>query len=86
MNQKQTAVQFLIEQIDIALKLNKVELNPIYKLKIVVPIYMKALEMEKQQILDCYIDRDINLGIEPKVEIANAYFHSTFKPLKKQNT
>jgi hypothetical protein len=43
-------VDFLIKNIEIALKLNKVEINPIYRFKTIIPIFQMAKEMEREQI------------------------------------
>jgi hypothetical protein len=54
MENKKTAVDFLIENIEIALKLNKVEINPIYRFKTIIPIFTMAKEMEREQIQDAF--------------------------------
>jgi hypothetical protein len=54
MEKRQTAVDFLIDNIEIALKLNKVEINPIYRFKTIIPIFTMAKKMEREQIINSF--------------------------------
>jgi hypothetical protein len=60
MKTKQTAVDFLIENIEIALKMNKVEINPIYRFKTIIPIFTMAKEMEYNQMGGAFISGGLN--------------------------
>jgi hypothetical protein len=84
MSKEQTAVQFLIEQIELALKLNKVDIEFMYRIKTINPIYSIALEKEKKQIVEAFIssrkDKIILPGCE--LECANEYFEDTYNKIK----
>jgi len=53
---KQTAVEYLVQNIEIALKLNGVELNHMYRMKTIYPVYNQAKAMEKEQLENAYDD------------------------------
>ncbi len=50
-DKKETAVDYLIKNIEIALKLNGVKLNYMYRMKTVYPLYSQAKAMEKEQMI-----------------------------------
>ena len=52
--QTQTAVDFLIENIEIALKLNNVKINSIYRYKTIIPVFTKAKQIEREQMIDAF--------------------------------
>jgi hypothetical protein len=64
---KQTAVEYLIQNIEIALKLNGVELNHMYRMKTIYPVYNQAKAMEKEQMIkfafDFYYKHSKKMGV-----------------------
>ena len=68
-NIKQTAVEFLVEML-----LANVELSSLEKIYI-----EQAKEMEKQQIIDAYVNGDIDAGIYAATrKNAEQYYNETF--------
>jgi hypothetical protein len=63
-DKKETAVDYLIKNIEIALKLNGVKLNHMYRMKTVYPHYNQAKAMEKEQTIESFIEgtkmQDVN--------------------------
>ena len=86
MEKKQTAVDFLIENIEIALKLNKVEINPIYRFKTIIPIFTMAKKMERDQIQDAFSEGtrmvDINDELSARFNSSIYYVEQYDKYLK----
>ena len=57
-DKKQTSIDFLIEQIEIILKLNNVQLSAGYTIHTILPIIEKLKAMHKQEIEEAY-DRKV---------------------------
>jgi hypothetical protein len=74
-DKKETAVDYLIKNIEIALKLNGVKLNHMYRMKTVYPLYSQAKAMEKEQIKDAYQSDRFPCSEED----AEQYFNETYK-------
>jgi hypothetical protein len=54
MEKKQSSVDFLIEQIEIILKLNNIKLNVGYTIHTISPIIEKLKAMHKEEIMDAF--------------------------------
>jgi hypothetical protein len=74
-DKKETAVDYLIKNIEIALKLNGVKLNHMYRMKTVYPLYSQAKAMEKEQIKDAYQSDRFPCSEED----AEQYYNETYK-------
>jgi len=53
---KQSSIDFLIEQIQIILKLNNIQLNPEYTFHTILPIIEKLKAMHKEEIANAWND------------------------------
>jgi hypothetical protein len=74
-DKKETAVDYLIKNIEIALKLNGVKLNHMYRMKTVYPLYSQAKAMEREQIKNAYQSDRFPCSEED----AEQYFNETYK-------
>jgi hypothetical protein len=74
-DKKETAVDYLIKNIEIALKLNGVKLNHMYRMKTVYPHYSKAKAMEQEQIKNAYQSDRFPCSEED----AEQYYNETYK-------
>lgn len=84
---KQTAVEFLIEQFETMFKINGVEISPRYRIETISPICQKALELEREQIKDSYMvcwedyakweGKHWEMGMDPK-QTFNDYYNETY--------
>ena len=78
---KQTAVDYLIEQIQIALKMHKIEITPQYLFRTVSPVFTKAKEIEKEQIVMAYHEGYSSAIItEPRQYDPEQYYNETYQP------
>jgi hypothetical protein len=75
MKNKQTAVEWFIEQIESG-KIEIVYSNKIHSIKCIPEIIEQAKEMEKQQIIEAYDRGEFNCGVN---ESAEEYYNKTFK-------
>ena len=55
-NKKQSSIDFLIEQIEIILKLNNIKLNVGYNIHTILPIIEKLKAMHKEEIANAWND------------------------------
>lgn len=72
---KQTAVEFLIQHIEIALKMNNVKINFGYRINTINPIYEQAKAMEREQIEQAFVD-GVDSGL---LSDADNYYTETYK-------
>jgi hypothetical protein len=83
-DKKETAVDYLIKNIEIALKLNGVKLNHMYRMKTVYPLYSQAKAMEREQIIESIIltivgSNEIYDKEYPEVrQVAEQYYNETY--------
>jgi hypothetical protein len=77
MEKKETAVDYLIKNIEIALKLNGVKLNHMYRMNTVYPHYSKAKAMEEQQHADTW-NNAINAVEKDKWQSFEQYYTETY--------
>ena len=77
-NKKQTSIDFLIEQIEIILKLNNVQLNPEYTFHTILPIIEKLKAMHKEEIEHAYRCGAAEIGMIA-VNKPKQYYNETFK-------
>lgn len=75
-NKKQTSIDFLIEQIEIILKLNNVQLSAGYTIHTILPIIEKLKAMHKEEIKEAWLDGVMNWDSEKEAE---QYYNKTFK-------
>ena len=74
---KETAVEFLIQQIELALKLNKVQINFEYRIKTINPVYEIARKLEREQIIGARMNSMTD--DELSREVAEQYYNETYK-------
>ena len=72
---KQTSIDFLIEQIEIILKLNNVQLSAEYTIRTILPIIEKLKAMHKEEIKEAWLDGVMNWDSEKEAE---QYYNKTF--------
>ena len=73
---KQTAVQFLIEQLEHYYWQFDIEITTVFE----QAVFEQAKEMEKQQIIDAYNEGGCNWDSELEAE---QYYNDTFKEIEK---
>jgi len=78
-NKKQTSIDFLIEQIEIILKLNNVQLSAGYTIHTIVPIIEKLKAMHKEEIEEAWNDGCYQSSDFPKSSDSEKYYNEKFK-------
>lgn len=76
-NKKQSSIDFLIEQIEIILKLNNVELSAGYTIHTILPIIEKLKAMHKEEIEHAYRCGAAEIGMIA-VNKPKQYYNETF--------
>ena len=74
-DKKQTSIDFLIEQIEIILKLNNVQLSAGYTIHTILPIIEKLKAIHKEEIKEAWLDGVMNWDSEKEAE---QYYNETF--------
>ena len=74
-DKKQTSIDFLIEQIEIILKLNNVQLSAGYTIHTILPIIEKLKAMHKEEIKEAWLDGVMNWDSEKEAE---QYYNEIF--------
>lgn len=77
-NKKQTSIDFLIEQIEIILKLNNVQLSAGYTIHTILPIIEKLKAMHKQEIMEAF-EKGYVCGYTDNGDGGIDYYNETFK-------
>lgn len=77
-DKKQTSIDFLIEQIEIILKLNNVQLSAGYTIHTILPIIEKLKAMHKEEIEHAYRCGAAEIGMIA-VNKPKQYYNETFK-------
>jgi len=83
---KQSSIDFLIEQIEIILKLNNVQLNAGYTIHTILPIIEKLKAMHKEEIEDAHYDGSIITLLNPDgdmLKLSEQYYNETFEDDKE---
>jgi len=76
-DKKQTSIDFLIEQIEIILKLNNVQLSAGYTIHTILPIIEKLKAMHKEEIEHAYRCGAAEIGMIA-VNKPKQYYNETF--------
>ena len=76
-DKKQTSIDFLIEQIEIILKLNNVQLSAGYTIHTILPIIEKLKAMHKEEIEHAYRCGAAEIGMIA-VNKPEQYYNETF--------
>ena len=76
-DKKQTSIDFLIEQIEIILKLNNIQLSAGYTIHTILPIIEKLKAMHKQEIEHAYKCGAAEIGMSA-VNKPKQYYNETF--------
>ena len=72
---KQTSIDFLIEQIEIILKLNNVQLSAGYTIHTILPIIEELKAIHKEEIKEAWLDGVMNWDSEKEAE---QYYNEIF--------
>jgi len=76
-NKKQTSIDFLIEQIEIILKLNNVQLSAGYTIHTILPIIEKLKATHKQEIMEAF-EKGYKCGYTDNGDEGIDYYNETF--------
>jgi hypothetical protein len=81
-NKKQSSIDFLIEQIEIILKLNNIKLNVGYNIHTILPIIEKLKAMHKEEIIESYCQGCFDITKDDAIfprETSEQYYNETFE-------